>query len=123
MIRSPPRSTRTEPRFPYTTLFRSWRLMSPRSGDRGARPRSALPRDRMSWRGTVGRGPSNGCSERSIPRRCVMLRRSEEHTSALQSLMRISYAVFCLKIEKTILIDTSGCLYDHHIAVHHISVL
>src|SRR3546814_2437574 len=34
-------------------------------GDRGARPRSALPRDRMSWRGTVGRGPSNGCSERS----------------------------------------------------------
>src|SRR3546814_6027639 len=66
MIRRPPRSTRTDTLFPYTTLFRS--------NDSGCRPGSAGRRD---WR-----------------RR---LSRSEEHTSELQSLMRISYAVFCLK--------------------------
>src|SRR3546814_19417140 len=69
MIRRPPRSTRTDTLFPYTTLFRSsWAA-------------SAWARKRCS---------------RSI-RASYTPRRSEEHTSELQSLMRISYAVFCLK--------------------------
>src|SRR3546814_1090599 len=67
MIRRPPRSTRTDTLFPYTTLFRSvWPDRVP-----SARPRHRNP-------------PCRG-------------RRSEEHTSELQSLMRTSYAVFCLK--------------------------
>src|SRR3546814_1901499 len=85
MIRRPPRSTRTDTLFPYTTLFRSsdtmdgpfvficpagcWRHCGPRAGRR--QPRA---------------GRRGG--------------RSEEHTSELQSLMRISYAVFCLKKKK-----------------------
>src|SRR3546814_4124468 len=67
MIRRPPRSTRTDTLFPYTTLFRST----------GRRP---------------GHGPTS-CGAGSRWNLC----RSEEHTSELQSLMRISYAVFCLK--------------------------
>src|SRR3546814_8927926 len=72
MKRRPPRSTRTDTLFPYTTLFRSWR-------------------DCM-------------IADPTLPLRCLKIyaeifrhRRSEEHTSELQSLMRISYAVFCLK--------------------------
>src|SRR3546814_13171707 len=79
MIRRPPRSTRTDTLFPYTTLFRSpcWRCRN-----------SYRMRERFRHRGppcpaTAGRRP-----------------RSEEHTSELQSLMRISYAVFCLKKKK-----------------------
>src|SRR3546814_19095026 len=72
MIRRPPRSTRTDTLFPYTTLFRS--LKSPVSGG-----------DDLNDENNLDVGAS------CIPRR------SEEHTSELQSLMRISYAVFCLK--------------------------
>src|SRR3546814_6083094 len=74
MIRRPPRSTRTDTLFPYTTLFRSMALLvsKPRIW-----PAIAAP----------SRPPTSN-SSRS---------RSEEHTSELQSLMRISYAVFCLK--------------------------
>src|SRR3546814_21015987 len=79
MIRRPPRSTRTDTLFPYTTLFRS----RPKRRQ-GARRSFAAARA-----GAAGRG-----------RRCII--RSEEHTSELQSLMRISYAVFCLKKKKTI---------------------
>src|SRR3546814_10777541 len=75
MIRRPPRSTRTDTLFPYTTLFRSHRP------DRAARE-AALRHRPAGPRLSVG-----------IRRRA----RSEEHTSELQSLMRISYAVFCLK--------------------------
>src|SRR3546814_1485634 len=85
MIRRPPRSTRTDTLFPYTTLFRS--------PDRGA-SRGTCVRCRTRRRSRNRRG--SGCTPRpqpSSPRR----RRSEEHTSELQSLMRISYAVFCLK--------------------------
>src|SRR3546814_16222200 len=71
MIRRPPRSTRTDTLFPYTTLFRSDHV--PRTGDGRRRP---------------GTGGDAGVLQR---------RRSEEHTSELQSLMRISYAVFCLE--------------------------
>src|SRR3546814_7749614 len=112
MIRRPPRSTRTDTLFPYTTLFLSQpgtgayaavadrpdaqhrvRLgeqpLSPASAETTDRPPAlaALPRgDRAS----AGTGPA--CGTRPY--------RSEEHTSELQSLMRISYAVFCLKNKK-----------------------
>src|SRR3546814_6211896 len=95
MIRRPPRSTRTDTLFPYTTLFRSGRQHSvTQVAGRGegeheqrtypARLPEALGRPR---RGGHGRELRRG-------------RRSEEHTSELQSLMRISYAVFCLKKKK-----------------------
>src|SRR3546814_5133315 len=82
MIRRPPRSTRTDTLFPYTTLFRS----AARAGRLPAHQRQ-----------DVGRTLS-GRAGAAIPDRRTHLRlRSEEHTSELQSLMRISYAVFCLK--------------------------
>src|SRR3546814_4011501 len=83
MIRRPPRSTRTDTLFPYTTLFRSTFTASPRNQNSAA-SRCCLPVRRSN--ATARRLPvANSC------------RRSEEHTSELQSLMRISYAVFCLK--------------------------
>src|SRR3546814_2385838 len=88
MIRRPPRSTRTDTLFPYTTLFRSSHCaaaaFSP-GRDRPSRPRSIRHEPRFA--------PTD--------RRHGSICRSEEHTSELQSLMRISYAVFCLK-KKTI---------------------
>src|SRR3546814_10894518 len=107
MIRRPPRSTRTDTLFPYTTLFRSrllglfraWNRPPPacrtrslqlRHGDRSQRHR----RIGGFWR-CVPRPPLQfgalDCPDAGEARR------SEEHTSELQSLMRISYAVFCLK--------------------------
>src|SRR3546814_2880246 len=88
MIRRPPRSTRTDTLFPYTTLFRSpvW------SGQVIAQQRPFLGVDREAVRSFFFDG------RRSNPSAAV--RRSEEHTSELQSLMRISYAVFCLKKKK-----------------------
>src|SRR3546814_10794818 len=84
MIRRPPRSTRTDTLFPYTTLFRS----AVRSGGVVAAD-GARPADH--------RVDGAGCQYRD---RRLFARRSEEHTSELQSLMRISYAVFCLKKKK-----------------------
>src|SRR3546814_16540093 len=79
MIRRPPRSTRTDTLFPYTTLFRSSLIQAPGRYVavyvRAFRKRLLQP----------------------LPRPSCHARRSEEHTSELQSLMRISYAVFCLK--------------------------
>src|SRR3546814_2601933 len=83
MIRRPPRSTRTDTLFPYTTLFRS---PSPR-----CRPRAGQDPRARARRG------SRSCGSRSVVAGCCSACRSEEHTSELQSLMRISYAVFCLK--------------------------
>src|SRR3546814_2427457 len=80
MIRRPPRSTRTDTLFPYTTLFRS-----------GARSRETLS-PLTDWE--TGEGQGNRAALTQRPRKA---NRSEEHTSELQSLMRISYAVFCLK--------------------------
>src|SRR3546814_9695119 len=83
MIRRPPRSTRTDTLFPYTTLFRSGG--SPKCGQWN-RPLSATSgRMREKRRAIRYRGQER------------LRQRSEEHTSELQSLMRISYAVFCLK--------------------------
>src|SRR3546814_2883476 len=78
MIRRPPRSTRTDTLFPYTTLFRSAKPF--------AFPITVVPED-IDFMGHVNNARYLG--------------RSEEHTSELQSLMRISYAVFCLKKKKT----------------------
>src|SRR3546814_6832129 len=78
MIPRPPRSTRTDTLFPYTTLFRSRH-----SPVRTKRRRCGA----SSSRASAGAMPSSAC-------------RSEEHTSELQSLMRISYDVFCLKKKK-----------------------
>src|SRR3546814_9539891 len=92
MIRRPPRSTRTDTLFPYTTLFRS-----ERSGG-GARAASDL---RAAADGGVDGDDRvahlDAPRTRAYARICASSRRSEEHTSELQSLMRISYAVFCLK--------------------------
>src|SRR3546814_1600708 len=101
MIRRPPRSTRTDTLFPYTTLFRSSSIGSAV----GTAPRWA--------RFLVARATS-------APQQCIVRRehwpcsnrphdgRSEEHTSELQSLMRISYAVFCLKKKKNTQKNTSN---------------
>src|SRR3546814_4199414 len=91
MIRRPPRSTRTDTLFPYTTLFRS------------------LRRGRDQAVSSVMPGPDPGIPFKWDPRVVKFtagpakpdpVARSEEHTSELQSLMRISYAVFCLKKKK-----------------------
>src|SRR3546814_4261938 len=94
MIRRPPRSTRTDTLFPYTTLFRSER--HPLQPQYQVSRRLARPRQRAFER--VDRAEE----ERPLDRvhHHVLRQRSEEHTSELQSLMRISYAVFCLKKKK-----------------------
>src|SRR3546814_1533268 len=92
MIRRPPRSTRTDTLFPYTTLFRSHASQG-RPNLRTLRPRAL----RRGIEPDVRRG---GIAQVPGTRRAgagIRARRSEEHTSELQSLMRISYAVFCLK--------------------------
>src|SRR3546814_6171228 len=91
MIRRPPRSTRTDTLFPYPTLFRS--LRGAERLDARAFPR--LWRADLSLVGPSARTDGLHAVQRPQPRR-----RSEEHTSELQSLMRISYAVFCLKKKK-----------------------
>src|SRR3546814_1816438 len=112
MIRRPPRSTRTDTLFPYTTLFRSrnrkvpafWVLMTHAN---------------LSTRGP----PPISVNHQSLNRRSVRAHagaavafvtgpRSEEHTSELQSLIRISYAVFCLKNKTTQHTDNNSSL--HH---------
>src|SRR3546814_6292209 len=82
MIRRPPRSTRTDTLFPYTTLFRS----GPMADATKVSGVLSLLVNRVRPDDYVGD--------------CFALTRSEEHTSELQSLMRISYAVFCLKKKK-----------------------
>src|SRR3546814_4765874 len=117
MMRRPPRSTRTDTLFPYTTLFRSL--------SRGKRSRATLtpectryPMEQEMVEMTDNTTPTHGgersllerlaqgpviCAEGylfELERRGYLQARSEEHTSELQSLMRISYAVFCLKKKK-----------------------
>src|SRR3546814_8441219 len=111
MIPRPPRTQRTDPLFPYTPLFRSAQMrrlrtddlpprpgaeparlpgMRPPSPDRSGRPAEDAVR---RWRVPDHRAAAAG------PRPAEVPRRSEEHTSELQSLMRMTYAVFCWKIK------------------------
>src|SRR3546814_3583020 len=92
MIRRPPRSTRTDTLFPDTTLFRSQRL--PGSSRRDHQRVVAVGDRRPGLR--LGRRRLGERPGEPLPGRFAEAR-SEEHTSELQSLMRISYAVFCLK--------------------------
>src|SRR3546814_2365357 len=94
MIRRPPRSTRTDTLFPYTTLFRS--------DDQRPRPHQDHRGDhRRAPPVAVGIAAEIPAAERPDQEtRGIDGGRSEEHTSELQSLMRISYAVFCLKKKK-----------------------
>src|SRR3546814_5969306 len=98
MIRRPPRSTRTDTLFPYTTLFRSLMgchaIEMVRRDDPAAR-RLAL--DHTRYPSHRLEPPDMGFSEGLRGGRIMAKMRSEEHTSELQSLMRISYAVFCLQ--------------------------
>src|SRR3546814_3023133 len=108
MIRRPPRSTRTDTLFPYTTLFRSRHprriqpcktaLLQDRHHDRRRRRRRAHP---------------HAAAHLLLSPDARDHRRSEEHTSELQSLMRISYAVFCLKKKKVEPTEIS-----HHTTTH-----
>src|SRR3546814_8372077 len=95
MLRRPPRSTRTDTLFPYTTLFRSCRPTPPSHG-RSCTPRPRrCPRTR-GWRNRTSATKAR-CRRRRSARSASDGRDRKEHTSELQSLMRISYAVFCLK--------------------------
>src|SRR3546814_1072967 len=94
MIRRPPRSTRTDPLFPYTTLFRSHDVAE--DGTRRSH-QCAGDDEQVVLQGeadAAGRPAGIGVQHRHHDRH---VGRSEEHTSELQSLMRTSYAVFCLK--------------------------
>src|SRR3546814_6360048 len=125
MIRRPPRSTRTDTLFPYTTLFRSVgvvdahqgavarRLHQPLVDGEGAHGRGHVPavrlevdnrvlhRDLREGVIDVGIRPARRADDADLGQRRDAAARSEEHTSELQSLMRISYDVFCLKKKKT----------------------
>src|SRR3546814_3161273 len=120
MIRRPPRSTRTDTLCPYTTLFRSPRRAGRRrprrqEGERTGPEAQALGQD-LAGAGFAGRHRLSGKGRPPVASRRRGLQpgrlRSEEHTSELQSLMRISYAVFCLKKKKT----TKE--YPTHIIIH-----
>src|SRR3546814_9929733 len=116
MIRRPPRSTRTDPLFPYTTLFRSLRRSgrNPRHArdchgllhPSGSTMETWVFSRRLQWSAKDDR-------TRSGRRLAGAAQRSEEHTSELQSLMRISYAVFCLKKKKK-MIEPEETTYRHN---------
>src|SRR3546814_1406215 len=88
MIRRPPRSTRTDTLFPYTTLFRSAKNHA----------HVGIVVDPADYEPVLAEITTDGSLGDATRRR--LARRSEEHTSELQSLMRNSYAVFCLKKKK-----------------------
>src|SRR3546814_1457112 len=117
MIRRPPRSTRTDTLFPYTTLFRSPSdvirkvgrgTIYPQGEAAFTWPLDATDATSLHGSGAGWRGISPSPRRASNPRKVghgsmgagTLPCRSEEHTSELQSLMRISYAVFCLKNKK-----------------------
>src|SRR3546814_3832828 len=121
MIRRPPRSTRTDTLFPYTTLFRSvLRHGCPNPTSGGAHAPAFAASRRCRQADTAHRGsrrPARGLDlvRADRPRRAY---RSEEHTSELQSLMRISYAVFCLKKKITRLAPHESARYNHILTPH-----
>src|SRR3546814_8420994 len=99
MIRRPPRSTRTDTLFPYTTLFRSPALKD----SLNALSYSEFLDIVVNGRQNLGAGKESvmPAFAENIDVMLYIDHRSEEHTSELQSLMRISYAVFCLKKKNT----------------------
>src|SRR3546814_3127521 len=102
MIRRPPRSTRTDTLFPYTTLFRS-------GPDEGAREVYIVRQmKRKKWDQFDEDKCFIGFASMEEAK-SAYLNRSEEHTSELQSLMRISYAVFCLKKKRRIIQNNIRC--------------
>src|SRR3546814_2771236 len=118
MIRRPPRSTRTDTLFPYTTLFRSFIFIAIQAMGQFVDPDSRSPVRRRppvaaggqraaggDFRPIGQRGPLELADREEAVEEILQpmadRRRSEEHTSELQSLMRISYAVFCLKKTQT----------------------
>src|SRR3546814_2974722 len=105
MIRRPPRSTRTDTLFPYTTLFRS--LSTDYRSDLTRVAAAMFAR----W-----------CQENFFKymQQHYAIDRSEEHTSELQSLMRISYAVFCLKTKTTSNITTIQSIYHYDTTAPHL---
>src|SRR3546814_2840540 len=106
MIRRPPRSTRTDTLFPYTTLFRSARITLQRALQRGEQAglAAAVAADHAQPPAALDHQVDVGKQQPAAAAQGEMSEgnhgRSEEHTSELQSLMRISYAVFCLKKKK-----------------------
>src|SRR3546814_9157751 len=109
MIRRPPRSTRTDKLFPYTTLFRSPECLALLRGHEEHRGDLLQFDQDLNWIGPVdvAKRIVAGCAAFSVRRveqhnllAALAAERSEEHTSELQSLMRISYAVFCLQKKK-----------------------
>src|SRR3546814_6729320 len=111
MKRRPPRSTRTDTLFPYTTLFRSWGV--PEYDSRALWEKLVLDgfqaglawitilRKREAFRAAFDNFDPEKVAVYGEADRARLMARSEEHTSELQSLMRISYAVFCLKNKNT----------------------
>src|SRR3546814_1573197 len=123
MIRRPPRSTRTHTLFPYTTLFRSdpgraEHLERQPRADATGEQRGGEERRRAEHEAEAGPEDATGQHDEEEdgldPGRARTERaRSEEHTSELQSLMRISYAVFCLKKKKK-----KKLTYHAHCSIH-----
>src|SRR3546814_9386772 len=120
MIRRPPRSTRTDTLFPYTTLCRAPRtttstIWSPARKDRGLAMRTgSFQNRRRAYVLVDDRDVGRMRREEGTDRLCAHAR-SEEHTSELQSLMRNSYAVFCLKKKNT----THKCTYTEKPSQNH----
>src|SRR3546814_8497950 len=120
MIRRPPRSTRTDTLFPYTTLFRSviedpcrFSFVFPMSG----RDVQKAQKNPLAWRGAGYLEFGLSVRVQPLPPRervVIVVIRSEEHTSELQSLMRISYAVFCLKKKIITTMQYNKALYHNH---------
>src|SRR3546814_4417026 len=119
MIRRPPRSTRTDTLFPYTTLFRSLVFLESEGKATGVshgpdgriRIDAAFTGEGQSWNRKLELRPSASGRELTV----IDDGRSEEHTSELQSLMRISYAVFCLKKKKN---NTQLCITESDITLY-----
>src|SRR3546814_3172125 len=112
MIRRPPRSTRTDTLFPYTTLFRSHWHSSGRgpNGMNGILYKIEMIEPSLSG-GSHGNGMNHVLQRKKG--------RSEEHTSELQSLMRISYDVFCLKKKQ----KAKDCTTTPHISKYYLLIL
>src|SRR3546814_8615122 len=115
MIRRPPRSTRTDTLFPYTTLFRSISVPAKRNADKNVKQRKGGPEQQADLKVIETHRRLDRLDNQREDVAIEIGQRSEEHTSELQSLMRISYAVFCLKKKKNQL-ETS--LKNTHLINH-----